>query len=150
MPIEKVNSKEELAEKYLACKQFAKSVEAASKAAGVEPRQYELLLAVSQWPKPDPPTVRNVSKSLRIRHNTTVELIDRTAQRGAIARVRDQGDRRQVFLTLTPVGEQILAHVANIVVGREVSDVAAVQETAPVPAMDSASLSEPLSLAATA
>jgi hypothetical protein len=66
MLTKQINSKEELAEKYLACKQFAQFVEAASKAADIEPRQYELLLAVSQWPKPDSPTVRNISQLLKI------------------------------------------------------------------------------------
>ncbi|MBV9269239.1 MAG: winged helix DNA-binding protein, partial [Acidobacteriaceae bacterium] len=46
-------------------------------------------------------------------HNTTVELIDRTEARGAIARTRDAADRRQVFIEITPAGEQIVALVAE-------------------------------------
>jgi DNA-binding MarR family transcriptional regulator len=38
-------------------------------------------------------------------------LIDRTAGKGLVERVRDAGDRRQVFLKLTAEGQRILRTV---------------------------------------
>lgn len=104
-------SEYEIATRYLGCRQFVQSLDTISRDAGVEPRQYELLLLVSHWERNRPPTVRDVSRSLGIRHNTTVELIDRTAEKGLVERVRDAGDRRQVFLKLTPDGQRILRTV---------------------------------------
>ena len=90
MQIPQVTSTEKLAEMYVACRRFTHSVEIVSKSNGIEPRQYELLAAVKGWNKPQPPMVGNISQLLNIRHNTAVELIDRTAARGALARVRDR------------------------------------------------------------
>jgi DNA-binding MarR family transcriptional regulator len=104
-------SEQEVATRYLGCRQFVQTLDSISRDSGVEPRQYELLLLVSHWERNRPPTVRDISRSLGIRHNTTVELIDRTAGKGLVERVRDAGDRRQVFLKLTAEGQRILRTV---------------------------------------
>lgn len=104
-------TEQEVATRYLGCRQFVQSLDSISRDAGVEPRQYELLLLVSHWERNRPPTVRDISRSLGIRHNTTVELIDRTASKGMVERVRDAGDRRQVFLKVTAEGQRILRTV---------------------------------------
>ncbi len=101
-------SEQEVATRYLGCRQFVQTLDSISRDAGVEPRQYELLLLVSHWERNRPPTVRDISRSLGIRHNTTVELIDRTAGKGMVERVRDAGDRRQVFLKVTSEGQRML------------------------------------------
>lgn len=107
------NDDHDIAGRYLKCRQFVQALDAISRNFGVEPRQYELLLLVKHWGRNRPPTVRDVSRELGIRHNTTVELIDRTAGKGLVERVRDSGDRRQVFLQATAEGERLLRSVAE-------------------------------------
>ena len=43
-----------------------------------------------------------------MRHHTAVELIDRMASRGMVARVHNERDRRQVIVSLTRYGDRIL------------------------------------------
>jgi DNA-binding MarR family transcriptional regulator len=114
-----MNSTEQIAASYVDCRNFLHKVQSVSRSAGLGPRQYELLVTVSQW-KSKGPTVRNIAESMRIRHNTTVELIDRATECGAIERIRDGSDRRKVYVRLTPHGEEILRTVADQVLGREV------------------------------
>ena len=54
------------------------------------------------------PTVSALAQRLCLRHHSTVELADRLVERGAIVRRHGEGDRREVLLELTPVGEKIL------------------------------------------
>jgi len=105
-------TKGDIAEVYLKSKRFTQQIECASKQAGIEARQYELMAVISRWNQHQPRTIRNVSRALGIRHNSAVELVDRAAERGAIARVRDSVDRRQVLLQLTPKGEELLATIS--------------------------------------
>lgn len=80
------------------------------KARGVslEPRHHQLLLAVRGLPPGTPPTVSAVAERLLLRHHTVVGLVDRLQQRGLIRRDRAAEDRRQVRLTITPRGEDLL------------------------------------------
>jgi DNA-binding MarR family transcriptional regulator len=50
---------------------------------------------------------------LCVRHHSTVELIDRLVERGAVVRRSSPQDRREVLVELTPVGEQILEKLSS-------------------------------------
>ena len=47
----------------------------AAKSAGLEPKQYQLLLAVRGLPDDAEPTVKALAHQLQTRHHSTVELI---------------------------------------------------------------------------
>ena len=83
--------------------------ERAAHAAGLEPQQHQLLLALKGLPTPDePPSVGNVAAWLAIQQNSAVELVDRAVARGLVRREHDAHDRRRVLVNLTPDGEALL------------------------------------------
>src|SRR2546422_6740046 len=78
----------------------------AAKAAGIEPRQYQLLLAIRGLPETIEPTVGALSQQLRSRHHSTVELINRAETNDLVKRSRAGA---HVFVRLTRKGERVLA-----------------------------------------
>ncbi len=89
-------------------RRFFRLSEEVTRSAGLNPRQYELLLAVKGLPQTERATIRNLAERLQVRHHSAVELIDRLEKRGLVERVRDGADKRQVFIRLTPKGEDTL------------------------------------------
>ncbi len=89
-------------------RQFLHFSEEACRAHGLEPQQHQVLLALKGLPDGARPTVRTLAERLCLRHHSTVELINRLAERGAVIRQSSDYDRREVLITLTPLGEEIL------------------------------------------
>ena len=79
----------------------------AAKAAGIEPRQYQLMLAIKGLPVEMEPTVGTLAARLRVRHHSAVELIDRAERNGFVARERSAGGR-YVLVQLTSKGAHTL------------------------------------------
>lgn len=80
----------------------------AARMAGLQPKQYQLMLAVKGMPKGQQPTVGEIAERLQIQNHSVVELVDRLEKRRYIQRQRDQADRRVVHLIITPAGESVL------------------------------------------
>jgi DNA-binding MarR family transcriptional regulator len=80
---------------------------------GLEPQQYLLLLAVRGLPEGTQATIRILAERLALKHNSTVELINRLEKRGYVRRGRSRDDRRSVLVSLRPRGEKLLEHVAR-------------------------------------
>lgn len=78
---------------------------------GLTASQHQLLLAI-RGHGPVPPTIGDVAHYLFIRHNTAVELVDRTERRGLLERSRDAADHRVARLSLTPDGHDALASLS--------------------------------------
>jgi DNA-binding MarR family transcriptional regulator len=76
---------------------------------GLTSSQHQLLLAVRGHPGPLGPTVGEVAGYLMVRHNTAVELVDRTQDLGLLERHRDPDDHRVVRLALSRAGRSRLA-----------------------------------------
>jgi DNA-binding MarR family transcriptional regulator len=93
-------------------RRFQHFSEHAARAAGLEPQQHQLLLALKGLPEGRKATVGELAERLRIRHHSMVELIDRLEERGLIQRLRDETDQRKVLIQLTPQGEQVLKQLA--------------------------------------
>jgi DNA-binding MarR family transcriptional regulator len=83
------------------------SQEAAERAA-IRPQQHQLLLAVHGMPEDEEPSIANVAHRMVLKHNSAVELVDRTIELGLLRRTHDQIDHRRILLRLTPEGEQVL------------------------------------------
>lgn len=94
-------------------RRFLRLSEHAARNAGLEPQQYQLLLAVKGMPDSSTPRIGDVAERLQIQHHSTVELIDRLVRRGLVRRRRGETDRREVLLELTPRGEKLLAELAQ-------------------------------------
>jgi DNA-binding MarR family transcriptional regulator len=89
-------------------RQFLHFSEEAARLNGIEPQQHQVLLAIKGLPEGTRPTVTAISSRLWLRHHSTVELINRLVERGAVKRRQSEEDRREVLVELTPHGEQLL------------------------------------------
>jgi DNA-binding MarR family transcriptional regulator len=95
-------------------RKFLHDSEEAARAEGIEPQQHQLLLVLKGLPKNTRPTLSNLADRLCLRHHSTVELVDRLAQRGAVRRRRASEDHREVLVELTPSGEALLHRLSGL------------------------------------
>lgn len=91
---------------------FLKRTEERARSNGVTPQQHQLMLAVAGRSEGQRPTVGSIATQLHIRHNTAVELVDRTLQEDLIRADRGSEDRREVLLSLTDRGREILERIS--------------------------------------
>jgi DNA-binding MarR family transcriptional regulator len=87
--------------------------DAAARRLGLESQQYLLLLAVRGLPEGAEATIQTLAERLSLKHNSTVELIDRMESRGYVQRSRNRDDRRCVLVSLLPRGKKLLEQVAR-------------------------------------
>ena len=85
----------------------------AAEAVGLRAKQYQLLLAVSGMPEGEEPTIAAVAGRLLLKHNSTVELVDRMMEQGLLRRVHDPVDHRRILLRVSERGEQLMQSLAN-------------------------------------
>ncbi len=97
-----------LAELRYQIRRFLHFSEQAARAAGVEPHQHQLMLALKGMPAKAHPRIGELAERLQIQHHSAVELADRLAARGYVRRHRAADDRREVWISLTPKGEKVL------------------------------------------
>jgi DNA-binding MarR family transcriptional regulator len=86
--------------------------ETAARAAKIEPQQHQLLLVLKALRPPDRPTVRVVAERLQIQHNSAVELVKRSVERGVVRRGTSREDRREAVLHVTAAGERLLRRLS--------------------------------------
>src|SRR5947208_899582 len=101
-----------LAEFRYQLRRFLHFSEQAARAAGLEPQQHQLLLALRGFPDEQPVTIGDLAERLLLQHHSTVELVDRSARQGLVERQRDETDRRRVIVRLTPAGEAVLRELS--------------------------------------
>jgi DNA-binding MarR family transcriptional regulator len=82
------------------------------RAAGMEPQQHQLLLAVKGLPDGARATVGELAERLQLKHHSTVELVNRLENLGYVARQASHQDRRQVIVQLTHSGANILRRLS--------------------------------------
>lgn len=97
-----------------ALRAFLHFSEQAARAAGLTPAQHQLLLAVKGTESDQPPTIGEMATSLKLRHHSAVELVDRATSAGILERVADPHDGRCQRLVLTTLGEQKLASLSEV------------------------------------
>jgi DNA-binding MarR family transcriptional regulator len=88
---------------------FLRFSEVVAEEAGLRAQQYQLLQVVGAAPEEELPTIAYVANQLFLRHNSAVELVDRTEQQGLLVREVDPNDHRKILLRLTRRGEELLA-----------------------------------------
>src|SRR6266704_2291905 len=102
-----------LAELRFRIRQFLRGSDESARAAGLEPQQYQMLLAIRSLNGGEEATIRRLADRLFLRHHSAVELIDRLEAHGYIRRSRSREDRRRVLVALLPRGERALEQVAR-------------------------------------
>ena len=106
-----------LAELRYLIRKFIGEGDAVARAAGLEPQQYLLLLALRGLPPDKEATISSLADRLLLKHHSAVELIDRMEAHGYVRRNRSRDDRRSVLVALLPRGEKMLEQVAGNRIG---------------------------------
>ena len=115
VPIERADARllSSLAEFRHALREFLQFSEHASVEAGIQPQQHQLMLQLAGAPEPAATTVAYVAERLGLKHNSAVELVDRSEHEGLVAREEDPADRRRAIVRLTHKGERLLDRLAG-------------------------------------
>lgn len=87
--------------------------QSAAEEMGLRNQQYQLLQCVGAMPEGVPPTIANVAARMLLKHNSAVELVDRSVEQGLLRRSGDTADHRRILLRVTRQGERILASLAE-------------------------------------
>jgi DNA-binding MarR family transcriptional regulator len=97
-----------------ALRDFLAFSEQAARAVGLMPRQHQALLAIRGEPPMAPLTIGGLATRLRLRHHSAVGLVDRLESLGLLRRKIGAGDRRRVYVALTPRGERTLERLTGV------------------------------------
>lgn len=81
---------------------FSKALEDASAQSGLSLAKYRVLLALESGPL----RAAELASRLRVRASTLTGLVAALERRGLVARTPSRGDRRGVWLSLTPAGDE--------------------------------------------
>jgi DNA-binding MarR family transcriptional regulator len=81
--------------------------------AGLNPEQYEALLAIKAFPARNL-TISQLSERLQVKHHSAVNIVDRLVTRKLIRRQTGDRDRRERHLELTEKGEQLIEDLAKV------------------------------------
>ncbi len=92
---------------------FLAESEETARAVGLEPEQFQLLLAVRGMPPGNAATIQHLAERLLVKHNTAVERIDRLARMGLLRRTHSHADQRVVFVELSARGKRKVEKLAR-------------------------------------
>jgi DNA-binding MarR family transcriptional regulator len=87
---------------------FLRFSETAAQNRGLQPQQHQLLLQIAGAPDKVAATIGYAAERLGLRHNTVVELSNRSEAAGLIVRKQAGSDRRCILLELSPRGRKKL------------------------------------------
>jgi DNA-binding MarR family transcriptional regulator len=87
--------------------------ECAALESGLQPKQHQLLLQIAGAPEGTAVTIAYAAERLGLKHNSTVELVDRSEREGLLARTADPGDKRRAILRITRKGKQVLSRLTG-------------------------------------
>ncbi len=94
-------------------RRFQHFSECAALDAGLQPQQHQLLLQVAGAPEKTPVTIAYAAARLGLKHNSAVELVDRSEREGLVARGVDPVDRRRAILRVTQKGRRVLEELSG-------------------------------------
>ena len=82
--------------------------------AGVNPEQYEALLAIKAFGSDSGVIISELSERLQVKHHSAVNIVDRLVERKLITREARETDRRRRHLKLTAKGEKLIEELASV------------------------------------
>ena len=91
-----------------AIRRFTRFSELQARSQGITPQQYLLLLTVRGHPEYPQVSIGDVAERLQVKHHSASLLVERTVQKGLLARETDVNDRRRALVSLTTRGQQML------------------------------------------
>lgn len=81
--------------------------------AGLQPQQHQLLLQIAGARDGEAVTIAYAAERLGLKHNSTVELVDRSEREGLLTRTADPGDKRRAILEMSTKGHRLLDRLAT-------------------------------------
>lgn len=102
-----------LAEFRYELRRFLLFSECAALEAGLQPQQHQLLLQVAGAPENMAVTIAYAAERLGLKHNSAVELVDRSEREGLLERTADVNDKRRAILRVTRKGKLVLGRLAG-------------------------------------
>jgi DNA-binding MarR family transcriptional regulator len=109
----KENDYRSLAEFRYRIRLFLAESDETARLAGLEPEQFQFLLAVRGMPRGNAVTIQHLAARLLVKHNTAVERIDRLARMGLLRRLHSQSDHRVVFVELSARGKRMVEKLSR-------------------------------------
>lgn len=97
-----------LAEFRFQMRKFLNFSEIASERCGIPAQQYQLMQVIAAMPEGQQASITYLAERMILRHNSTVELVDRAERAGLVRRESDPKDMRRSLVQLTPQGQEIL------------------------------------------
>lgn len=98
----------ELAEFRFQLRSFLSFSEVASEACGIATQQYQLMQVIGSLPPGAQASISYIADRMILRHNSTVELVDRAEKAGLVQRRNDEKDLRRSLVQLTAHGRVLL------------------------------------------
>ena len=92
---------------------FLSFSEEAAREVGLTPQQHQALLAIKGFRGKGEVTVGELAEALQIKHHSAVGLVDRLVDQGLAMRAPAAEDRRQVRVTLSARGLDLLAELTS-------------------------------------
>jgi DNA-binding MarR family transcriptional regulator len=104
---------ETLADFRFELRRFLRFSESAAVEAGLQPQQHQLLLQVAGAAEEAIVTIAYAAERLGLKHNSAVELVNRSEREGLLTRTADAGDKRRAILRLTRKGRHVMGSLAG-------------------------------------
>jgi DNA-binding MarR family transcriptional regulator len=101
-----------IAEFCLAVQRFLRASERFAGEAGLNPLDYDLLLALSAYPRGTCSSIALLSERLLSQHHVAAGAVTRLSEKELVSTERNERDRRSVILTLTAKGKLLLKDIA--------------------------------------
>jgi DNA-binding MarR family transcriptional regulator len=109
------NDYEALAElRYLGRKFLRFSKDLLRAEAGLNPEQYEALLAIKAFASAKGLIISQLSELLQVKHHSAVNIVDRLMERKLVTRTAGETDRRLRHVALTTKGEKLIEDLAAV------------------------------------
>jgi DNA-binding MarR family transcriptional regulator len=89
-------------------RKFLSFSEIASERYGIPAQQYQLMQVIAAMPEDQQASITYLAERMILRHNSTVELVDRAERAGLVRRENDPKDLRRSIVQLTPEGQKSL------------------------------------------
>lgn len=101
-----------LAEFRYQLRRFLNFSEIATEQRGIATQQYQLIQVIAAVPEGQQASISYLADRMVLRHNSTVELVDRAERAGLVRREPDENDLRRSLVKLTPQGDRMLQELA--------------------------------------
>ncbi|MBW4038068.1 MAG: MarR family transcriptional regulator [Acidobacteria bacterium] len=102
-----------LAEFRFQMRKFLSFSEMASERCGIPAQQYQLIQVIAAIPEGQQPSITYLAERMILRHNSTVELVDRAERAGLVYRESDPTDLRRSLVHITSAGQKLLEQLVQ-------------------------------------